>query len=324
MAVAPTTHTEKNTVQTSEDDGTVAYAIDPAEEKRVLRKIDRRVMPLMFLVFFFQFLDKQTINFASVFGMQQDLDVDGQEFSWAVSVFYFGLLTAQFPMTYFIGRFRVTVVVSIAVILWGTCAMCLAAPHNAAGLLAARFFLGFCEGVAAPGFVVITSNFYKRSEHPIRVAVWQGTNGFAQIIGGVLMYVIGQSDSLALASWRVIFIVCGAGTVGAGLLFTFLMPRDPSAARFLNDAERRIAIERLANDRATRDRSQFDSAQVREALVDPQTWFFFVFAFLTTMSSPILKVSIQARRMVLSLTNFVSSHRSSSTVLGFRSSELCW
>jgi sugar phosphate permease len=119
-------------------------------------------------------VDKQTINFASVFGLQQDLNVSGSEFSWAVSLFYFGILTAQFPMTYFIGRFPATLVVSVAVILWGACEMCLAAPHNAAGLLATRFFLGACEGVAAPGFVVITSNYYKRSEHPIRVAVWQG------------------------------------------------------------------------------------------------------------------------------------------------------
>jgi sugar phosphate permease len=123
---------------------------------------------------FLTYSDKQTINFASVFGLQQDLNVSGSEFSWAVSLFYFGILTAQFPMTYFIGRFPATVVVSIAVILWGACEMCLAAPHNAAGLLATRFFLGACEGVAAPGFVVITSNYYKRSEHPIRVAVWQG------------------------------------------------------------------------------------------------------------------------------------------------------
>ncbi|KPI38171.1 putative transporter [Cyphellophora attinorum] len=251
-----------------EPSGNVLYDIDPAAEQRVLRKIDMRVMPLMFLVFFFQFLDKQTINFASVFGLQQDLNVSGSEFSWAVSLFYFGILTAQFPMTYFI-----------------------AAPHNAAGLLATRFFLGACEGVAAPGFVVITSNYYKRSEHPIRVAVWQGTNGFAQIIGGILMYVIGQSDDLALASWRVIFIVAGCGTIGAGALFIAFMPRDPSVARFLNEEERRIAVQRLANDRATRDRSQFSADQVKEALLDLQTWFYFVFGFLICMSSPILKFS---------------------------------
>lgn len=48
--------------------------------------------------------------------------------------------------------------------------MCHGAPTNAAGLLAVRFFLGFSEGIASPGFVILTSNWYKRKEHPIRVA----------------------------------------------------------------------------------------------------------------------------------------------------------
>lgn len=41
-------------VQPSKEEVTVEYFIDPAEEKRVLWKIDRAVMPLMFVVFFFQ------------------------------------------------------------------------------------------------------------------------------------------------------------------------------------------------------------------------------------------------------------------------------
>lgn len=48
--------------------------------------------------------------------------------------------------------------------------MCFAATQNFAGMATARFFLGFCEGAISPGFVVITSNWYKRQEHPIRIA----------------------------------------------------------------------------------------------------------------------------------------------------------
>ena len=44
------------------------------------------------------------------------------------------------------------------------------ATHSFAGIAAVRYFLGLCEGAASPAWVIITSNWYKRSEHPLRVA----------------------------------------------------------------------------------------------------------------------------------------------------------
>jgi MFS family permease len=55
-------------------------------------------------------------------------------------------------------------------ILWGLCEMCLAATHDFAGIGAVRFLLGFTEGAVAPSFMIITSNWYCRREHPIRIA----------------------------------------------------------------------------------------------------------------------------------------------------------
>lgn len=54
--------------------------------------------------------------------------------------------------------------------------MCQGAPFNASGLLVARFFLGFCDGAASPGFVILTSNWYTRREHPMRVAYVMSLN----------------------------------------------------------------------------------------------------------------------------------------------------
>lgn len=47
--------------------------------------------------------------------------------------------------------------------------MCLAAPTNFAGFAAVRFVLGFMEGAVSPAFVTITSIWYRKKEHPLRV-----------------------------------------------------------------------------------------------------------------------------------------------------------
>lgn len=56
--------------------------IDPEEAKRVLRKIDRRILPILFFTYMLQYLDKNTINFASVYGLQKGTGLIGNDYSW--------------------------------------------------------------------------------------------------------------------------------------------------------------------------------------------------------------------------------------------------
>jgi MFS transporter, ACS family, allantoate permease len=55
-------------------------------------------------------------------------------------------------------------------IIWGAAEMALGASHAFSSIGAVRFLLGFFEGAVTPSFAIITSNWYKRSEHPIRIA----------------------------------------------------------------------------------------------------------------------------------------------------------
>lgn len=55
---------------------------DEAEVKRVLRKIDFRVIPILFVTYMLQYLDKNSINFASVYGLEKGTNLHGQNYSW--------------------------------------------------------------------------------------------------------------------------------------------------------------------------------------------------------------------------------------------------
>ena len=59
---------------------------DPAEAKRVLRKIDKRVVFILFLIYLLQYLDKNGINYASVYGLQAGTHLHGQQYSWLSSI----------------------------------------------------------------------------------------------------------------------------------------------------------------------------------------------------------------------------------------------
>lgn len=66
--------------------------IDPAEAKRVLRKIDYRIVPILFITYMLQYLDKNSINFASVYGLKTGTHLVGQDYSWL------GILVPKFTV----------------------------------------------------------------------------------------------------------------------------------------------------------------------------------------------------------------------------------
>ncbi|CAG7986298.1 unnamed protein product [Penicillium olsonii] len=242
----------------------------------------------MCFVFFLQYLDKQSLSYAGVFGLIEDLDMTSSQYSWSSSIFYVGQLVSEYPFIYLMSRLPLTKFVGATVIVWGIICMCLAAPQSFAGFAAVRFLLGFSEGAVSPAFVTITSIWYRNKEHNLRTALWISMNGLAQVLGCFLMYGIGKSNFLTIAPWRVLFIICGAITVAAGVAFFFLMPNGPKDAWFLNAREREVLSLRMAQDRDGGDKASFSLVQLKETLMDPKAWVIFWFGVLVCMQSPVL------------------------------------
>lgn len=235
-------------------------------------------------------MDKQSITYAAIFGLRTDLDLKGEEFNWCVSMFYLGQLFSNWPAAYLLGRLPLKQFVGATIIVWGITCVCVGLPRTFAGLAAARFVLGLTEGAVSPSFVMLTSIWYRRREHPIRVAAWVSMNGVSQIINALIMFGLGRAN-LVVAPWRALFFIIGGLTILSGLLFIFLLPKDTTTARFLTPRQRDIAARRLAIDRGTRDRSEFNQMQFYEAVKSPITWLYVCMALGITLTTPIIKVS---------------------------------
>ena len=46
----------------------------------------------MLVAYMMSFMDKQTLNYSAIMGLLGDLDLQGAEYSWSSSIFYFGYL----------------------------------------------------------------------------------------------------------------------------------------------------------------------------------------------------------------------------------------
>lgn len=124
--------------------------LDPVEAKRVLRKIDRRLLPILVVVYLLQYMDKNGINYASAYGLQEGTNLQGQQYAWLSSIFYFGYMFAQYPAGYLMQRFPTAKVLSLTCLGWGIILMTTPACNNFAGIAANRFLLGALEAFVNP------------------------------------------------------------------------------------------------------------------------------------------------------------------------------
>ncbi|TQV92020.1 allantoate permease [Cordyceps javanica] len=244
-----------------------------SDEKRLLRKIDWHIMPLITCCYFLQYLDKTLMNYANVMGIKEDTGITGNQFSLLATIFYISFIACEFPTGYLMQRLPLARYLGANIILWGITVAANAGAHNWAALVALRVLLGCFVAVVAPALILITGMWYKRSEQPLRVGIWYVSTGIGQIVGALASYGLQFYDGgSSFKSWQVMFLVFGLLTVLIGVLAARLLPSSPMTAGFLTRAEKVWAVERVRGNRTGIQNRRLKPRQVLECVADPQAW----------------------------------------------------
>ncbi|OJD31382.1 mfs allantoate transporter [Diplodia corticola] len=243
-----------------------------AERKKVLRKIDRVILPIICITYTLQFLDKLSLNYASAYSLKEDLGLGGQRYSWTASIFNFGYLFWAIPSNLLIQKLPVAKFTGGMLLVWAVILVCHVAAKDFAGMMVLRFTLGMFEAGISPAIMNITSMFYTRSEQPLRMCLFLAFNGMATMVGALLGYGLGHATDHSLKAWQLIFLVIGALNFAWGVVFLWLMPDAPSAARFLTHKERVVAVHRIAENMMGVKNTRFLPRQAAAALADAKVW----------------------------------------------------
>ena len=126
-------------------DSNVYFTVE--EEKRVLRKIDMRVLPLMLGAYLLQQLDKSSLSYTSVFNIQGDAGLHGRQYSWLGSILYIAQLVMQPLGALLLVKLPTGKLISGAIFMWGVSMCCMAACKDFKSLLGLRFMLGSFESL---------------------------------------------------------------------------------------------------------------------------------------------------------------------------------
>lgn len=259
--------------------------VSEADNKRILRRIDLAILPIMLGVYFLQQLDKSTLSYASVSGLIADAHLGGQDYSWLGSIVYIAQLVMQPVVAYFLVKLPTGKFAACMVLCWGVVLSCMAAAKTFKSLLATRFFLGCFEASVAPTFIAITQMWWRRREQTYRNASWYAMNGVTNMVGSLLAYGLAHIHSDKLYSYQIIFLACGLLTVLFSILVFFFLPDSPIDAKFLNDHDKVLAVERLRANQMGVVSTEWKWEHVTESLLDVKTWCWFALIFSISIPS---------------------------------------
>ncbi|KAK8039976.1 MFS general substrate transporter [Apiospora rasikravindrae] len=224
--------------------------------KKMLRKVDGHLLPVLVLMYLLNFLDRNNLSQARLGTLEADLGMTGTDFNLATSILFVGYLLMQLPSNLALTRVRPSLYLGIAMTVWGVISACQAATHSFGGLVAARFMLGFAEAPFFPGAVFLMSSWYTRSEMAHRIAWFY------------------SGSSLANSRW--LFIIEGSITVAAALSSIFILPNYPATTKWLSREEQAYAQWRLIDDTGEADSAGASTLKegVKLAFRDPRLYLF--------------------------------------------------
>ncbi|KAL5342661.1 major facilitator superfamily domain-containing protein [Aspergillus crustosus] len=262
---------QRKKVQFEHDELYQAYAAKGEEwhkqmTRRLLRKVDFHLLPLLVIMYLLNFLDRNNLSQARLGTLEEDLGMSGTDFNLATSILFVGYLLMQLPSNLLLTRVRPSLFLGIAMGIWGVISACQAAAQSFAGLVVARFFLGFVEAPFFPGAVMLMSSWYTRQELSYRIAWFYAGSSLANAFGGLIgAGVLGNLHmSHGISGWRWLFIIEGVLTVALSMLVPLLLPNYPATTNWLEDEEKAYAQWRLINDAGEADDTSASS--IKEAL----------------------------------------------------------
>ncbi|KAM0752161.1 putative MFS nicotinic acid transporter Tna1 [Meredithblackwellia eburnea MCA 4105] len=250
---------------------------DHAAEKRLLRKIDFRLIPFLSLLYLCSFLDRVNIGQARLDNLEKDLHLKGNQYNIALVVFFVGYVITEVPSNIALKWLKPSRWIPLIMLFWGITMTLMGVVHNFGGLVAARFCLGLAESGLFPGICFYLTMWYKRDEANFRVSLFFSAATLSGAFGGLLAYGISRMAGVGgKDGWSWIFIIEGILTFVIALAAPFMIDDFPEESRFLTAEEKDHCVRRLRADQGAAGEAPFAWSHLWAAVKD---WNFSTSAF---------------------------------------------
>lgn len=279
-------------------------------EKKTIRKVTRRIIPLLFLLYIISYLDRANVGYAAL-EMNEALGLTSKMFGLVTGIFFIGYFLFEVPSNILMQKFGARVWITRILFTWGIISMATGFAQNATQLYVIRFLLGIAEAGLFPGIILYLTYWFRAKERASTIAMFMTAIAVSYIIGApVSTLIIDHIHWMNVPGWRWMFIIEGAPAVILGFVTYFYLTDRPEQAKWLTAEEKNWLMSELRKDEELREKQGRQASSHKTALIDPKLWYLALIYFVYTAGT--LGVGYWMPQIIKGLSSYLSN-----TQIGF-------
>lgn len=211
-----------------------------------LRRISRRLMPLLCVMYLIAYIDRQNVSYAKL-EMVDALGLSEASYGLGASLFFLGYFLFEAPANMILAKVGARVWFARIMGTWGLITLALGFTQSTTMFYVLRFLLGVAEAGFFPGVLYVLTLWYPQARRAQMVGWFMiasaVANAVGSLIGGALLELGGFAG---LAGWQWVFLATGAPAVLLVPVVLLALPNNPQEARFLSPSDKAWLAAELA------------------------------------------------------------------------------
>ncbi|MCZ0737232.1 MFS transporter [Phreatobacter sp. AB_2022a] len=247
-------------------------------EQSTIRKLDRRIIFIPFILAVVSFIDRVNISYAAL-QMNSELGLTVTTFALGAGILFVGYCLFEIPSNLVMQKVGARRWLARIAITWGLVTMGMAFVGGIWSFYTLRFLLGVAEAGLFPGVYLYLTYWYPDAHRGKANALFLTCIPIAVIVSAPLSAWLVSFDKtiMNLSGWQLMFLVEGAPAILLGFIVLACLPDRPRDVAWLSPAEKAWLTDTL--EREVRAASSEGRHDFGYALRSPTVWGFVIAYF---------------------------------------------
>lgn len=242
-----TTHVMSAASKPSDTESATLASI--AADDNLYRKITLRFVPLLFICYVLNYMDRTNIGFAQL-QMKGDLGLSDVAYGLGAGMFFISYSVFALPSNLLLTKIGARKTIFGSLLGWGLTSSATMFIHGPSQFYALRFLLGIVEAGFFPGIIYYFGEWFPSDRRASVIGIFTSATVVAGITSGLLSgsimtYLNGFSG---LRGWQWMFLIEGLPSAVLGVGVYFYLDNKPQEAKWLSNAEKRALLTALKED----------------------------------------------------------------------------
>ncbi len=251
----------------------MALNVTPATdaiESETMRRVARRLIPLLMAGYFAAYLDRVNVGFAAL-TMNKSLGLSTAVFGIGSGIFFLGYFLFEIPSNLILSKVGARRWIARILLTWGVISGATAFVTGTWSFLSVRLLLGLAEAGFYPGIILYLTWWFPSHYRSRIIGIFMTAIPISIVSGSLISSQILRLGAWGgLEGWQWLFILEAIPPVVLALVFFYYLTDTPEQADWLRPDQRAWLVNRLATERT--EKEAIHNHSFADAVRHPRVW----------------------------------------------------